>query len=377
MSDKHIHIGGLFSPWCITALVWGAIGVLFALFGEKLYALTDQFYLSLLLWAGMLITLSIVTYNILPDRTKAPSKEGIHLNKGAFYTLLVITLILVPLHIHGVLSALSAYNFENYLKGLREYAVKGEYTSFPRYAYVLSHALLIVSLWAYPRVNKWVVATAILCATAESLIIMEKGSLFFTFLCCLFVLHERGKIQARTIGIAILVLFMLFWGMNALREGEEDMDKDYAFDFLGMYVMSPSVAFCRVHPDISEQFGTNTFETIYLFLQRFGFNVEVHEKVQEFVEVPVSTNVYTVMQPFFRDFGYTGVALFGAIYGVASGALYRYMRNGNGYVTCLYTYMMAELVLQFYQESIFLSMVYVLQLAVFMWLCTQEQVKIE
>lgn len=378
MTERRIDIGGLFSPWCITILVWCAIGVLFLLFGDKLYDLTDQFYISLLLWCGTLIPISIATYNLLPDKLRSSDKDGIAINSYIYWGLFAITIMLVPLHIHGVLSALASYNFENFLKGLRDFAVHGEYTSFPRYGYVLSHTMLIVSLWAYPRIPKWAVAISICLALAEALLIMEKGGIFFVMLCCLFTFYERGLIRLQTIAISGFTLFFLFWCMNALREGMTDeMDSDFAFDFLGMYIMSPSVAFCRAEEELGEQFGANTFETIYLFLHRFGANVEVHEKVQDFVYVPVTTNVYTVMQPFFRDFGYVGVGIFGTIYGVISGMLYRFMRNGNGFATCLYTYMMTMLVLQFYQESIFQSMVYVLQLVFFIWLCTQTIVRIK
>lgn len=378
MTDRRIDIGGLFSPWCITILVWCTIGILFVLFGDKLYDLTDQFYISLMLWCGTLIPISLATYNLLPDRLQEVNKDGIEVNLYVFWGLLLATILLVPLHIHGVLSALASYHFENFLKGLRSFAVHGEYTSFPRYGYVLSHTMLIVSLWVYPRIPKWAVVIAIGCAMAEALLIMEKGGIFFVILCCLYCFYERGVIRMQTIAISGLVIFFLFWGMNALREGMTDeMDSDFAFDFLGMYIMSPSVAFCRAQEELGDQFGANTFEIVYMFLHRFGANVEVHDKIQEFVFVPIETNVYTVMQPFFRDFGYAGVGIFGAIYGVLSGTLYRFMRNGNGFAICLYTYMMTTLVLQFFQESIFQSMVYVLQLAFFMWLCTQTTVRIK
>ena len=129
--------------------------------------------------------------------------------------------------------------------------------------------------------------------------------------------------------------------------------------------------------EIGSQFGTNTFETIYLFLDRFGIgNFEVHEKTQEFVFVPISTNVYTIMQPFFRDFGYWGVAFFAWGYGVLSGVLYRYSCNGNVFCICMYTYLVEILVLQFYQENLFLSMVFVLQLVFFVFLLTQDKIKL-
>ena len=87
-------------------------------------------------------------------------------------------------------------------------------------------------------------------------------------------------------------------------------------------------------------------------------------------------HVYTIFQPFFVDFGYKGVAFFAAFYGVGSGWLYRLFRSGSSMGCCLYTYMAEVLVLQFYQENVFLSMVFVLQFVFFIILFTQQKVKL-
>ena len=103
----------------------------------------------------------------------------------------------------------------------------------------------------------------------------------------------------------------------------------------------------------------------------------VKNKLQEFVFVPVSTNVYTIFQPFYIDFGYPGIAFFAVLYGCACGYLYRLFRSGNGAGTCLYTYAIYVLLLQFYQENVFLSMVFVLQFMFFIILLTQEKIRFQ
>ena len=77
------------------------------------------------------------------------------------------------------------------------------------------------------------------------------------------------------------------------------------------------------------------------------------------------------------DFGYRGVAFFAAVYGCLCGFLYRLFRNGNGAGTCLYTYAVYVLLLQFYQENVFLSMVFVLQFAFFIVLLTQQKIRFQ
>lgn len=377
MIDKRINIGGLFSPWCITVVVWCAIGVLFAIFGDKLYPLTDQFYLSLLLWCGTIIPTSLFAYNAFPCR-QVDAPEEFHFCKPICYALVALTLLLSVLHARDVMAEVTTHYSENVFKTMREYCVSGDYTRFPKYAYVLSSVSLLVCLWAYPKVSIWAVVCSTICALEEGIIIMEKGQILFVFFAYLFVLYQRKKIRIRTMGIVFAVIFVLMIAFNVVREGTEDLESDGLFDFLSMYIMSPSVAYCTVEQEITSQFGVNTFEVIYDYLSRFGLaHYEIHEKLQEFVYVPISTNVYTVMQPFYRDFGYAGVAVFGGIYGLFTGVLYRWHRNGNSFATALYTYVAMLLVLQFYQENIFLSLAFMVQLAVVLYVCTQNTIRWE
>ena len=102
----------------------------------------------------------------------------------------------------------------------------------------------------------------------------------------------------------------------------------------------------------------------------------VKEKLQEFVWVPIPTNVYTVFQPFFIDFGYKGVAFFSGVYGCLCGWLYRLYKNKNGIGCALYTYAVFALMLQFYQENFFHSLVFLLQFTFFVTLFTQKKVNL-
>ena len=206
---------------------------------------------------------------------------------------------------------------------------------------------------------------------------MEKGGIFLVILCSIYVLFKRGVIKGRHLLFTGVAAILLFYYFNLMREGE---DSDYAkneslLDFVGMYIMSPPVAYCKTMRDVDILFGANIFGELYARLNNWGFgNYEIHPKLQEFVYIPVPSNVYTIMQPFFRDFGYKGVCFFAGVYGVISGALYRFSCNGNAVCICLYTYMVEVLVLQFFQENIFLSITFVMELFFLVWLMTQKKV---
>ena len=200
---------------------------------------------------------------------------------------------------------------------------------------------------------------------------------FFLLAAILFTLYEKRVIKMRSIiisGISIIILFFFF---NMARDYREDADPNDAMtflDFFAIYVLSPAVAFERVQEDLTPQFGSHTFQTIYLFLNRFGGDYEVNTKLQEFVWVPLPTNVYTVFQPFFEDFRYKGVAIFAMFYGVCSGFCYRLMLNGNGIAKCLYVYVVYVLALQFFQENVMLSIVTIIQFVFFVTIIQQQKI---
>lgn len=372
--------GDRFSPWSITLLVWIAILGLYYILDTELYPITRQFYYCLLIWLPVFCITSLASYHLKSDGEKELiSSTDFHINKNVFNIFFAISVLITPLYLYRVLNIVMMFSTEDVMTNLRTLALYGESQGFLNYSSVINQSLFVVALWGRPQIAKWKVAVLAMACLLNALAIMEKGTMFFVAICFIFVLFERKIIRTRTIILSVLSLIVIFYIFNLARAGE---DSDYQKEetllgFFAMYALSPPVAFCQLLREVTPQFGTNTFETIYLFMDRLGYdNIVVKEKLQEFVFVPISTNVYTIFQPFYIDFGYIGIALFAGIYGSACGWLYRLYKDGNSTASCLYTYVVYILVLQFYQENVFLSMVFVLQFAFFIVLFTQKHFRV-
>ena len=372
-------LGGYFSPWFLTIAIWGLILGLYYLLDTDLYPITKQFYICFLLWLPIFCLCAIATYMLSSRSDYGMTTGGIDFNKSLFLLFFGISLIITPLYVYRVIQIVTMFGTEDLMTNVRTLAVYGEGQGILNYSAVINQALFVVALWAHPKIPIWQIVILGLACLMNALAIMEKGTMFFVFVSTMFVLFEKKVIRIRTILTFSILIIILFYIFNLGRAGEDsDYQKEETlFDFFTMYALSPPVAFCQLLPEVIPQFGTNTFETVYLFLQRFGADVVVKDKLQEFVFVPVSTNVYTIFQPFFIDFGYRGVAFFAAVYGCLCGFLYRLFRNGNGAGTCLYTYAVDVLLLQFYQENVFLSMIFVLQFTFFIILLTQQKIKFQ
>lgn len=379
LSYKNIDLGDWFSPWSITIIVWILIIIFVKLEGNKLYPLTSQFFISISLWVPILCIVAFVSFIVLQGQDQARrANEAISINNTIYNTLFYTTLLLTPAYFWQVYKIVSQFDATDMMNNIRLLATHGDGVGWLKYTVVINQSLFLVSIWRYPKIPLWKLLMVYACNIVCSLSLMEKGSLFMLAFCTLFVLYEKKKIKLRTIAFAAGTLVILAYVFNNARESTNTSDNNMDFmDFFGMYITSPPVAFSRLSQDLSGQMGCNTFEVFYDFLNRFGIgNFNVLNKEQEFVMVPVVTNVYTVMQPFYVDFGYWGVAFFAAVYGLFSGVLYYSCRKGNAISKCLYTFIVQILILQFYQENIFMSISGLTQLIILVILMTQSKISL-
>lgn len=372
-----------FSPWVITLAVWIAIIVMFQFQKDLLYPLSDQFYICVTSWLIIFIVCSVATYYLMPSsgNTAETKAKDIDISMLAFNTMYVISMIITPLYLYEILQVVAMFDPADMLNNIRLLAVFGDEShGFLSYSYIMNQVLLVSGLWQYPKIPKWKLATIFAATFMSAFAIMEKGMLFFIILVTLFVMYQKRRIKLRTIGLSGAAVILLFFIINVLRSGSlaslENNDSTL-LNFFAIYILSPSVAFGRVAQDITTQVGSHTFQVPYLLLNQWGFgNFEINIKTQDFVYVPLPTNVYTIFQPFFQDFSYRGVAFFAMLYGTVTGFLYRMYKNGNGICRCIYTYFVYVLVLQFFQENIFMNIVMVMQFALFTMLIQQQTLRL-
>lgn len=372
-------IGDAFSPWSITTSVWTGILLLYQFYKSNLDLLSDQFYTCLIIWIPILIISSMLTYYAFPSASAPVDKrQDFMVNKSFLSFWLIISLVCTPIYLYNIYKLVSMFSPDDLFVNLRLIANEekslGE-EGLLKYVSSINKALFIVCIWRIPHINKWqfvvVLLANILCAVA----IMEKTFMFFLIFISFFVLYEKRYIKMRTVLFSCLGIIFFFYGVNVLRNTTDTNEYKTMSEFLGTYILSPSVAFGKVQERLTDQFGTRSLTFLYSFLSKTGFgHYEIVPKLQEFVMVPIPTNVYTVFQPFFEDFGYKGIAFFSSIYGFFSGWLYRQCRNGVAIGSYLYTYIVFVLLLQFFQENLIISLSDMLQYTIIFMLILQQRI---
>lgn len=373
-----VDFGNIFSPWTLTVGIWSIVLICIHLLGSRLYPLTSQAYIGILLWVTPFCLCSFITYQ-LGKKDGQGTAAGFQYSKTVFYILLAISLIMSPLCVKKVVDIISLFGTKDLMSDIRALAVHGEGFGFPGRSFVINEVLLIIILWN-SREAGWkltLIVSLLLCVNCFAL--MDKGSIFFILSALIFVLYEKNRIKSYHIGLALSITIAVFFGFTILRSGLDDFGNRHLvgmsfLEFLSMYIFANPVAFGYLDQSISPQVGSNVFYLIYYYLSRFGLsNHEVIDITQEFSWVPIATNQYTIMQPFFLDFGYWGIFLFASLYGVVSGWIYNSYRNGDIFGKVAYTYFIHILILQFGQEQVFLAPVSFIRTMVLLYLLTQTR----
>jgi len=368
-----------FSPWMISLFIWAAIVLLLQIPSDLLYPLKTKFYTALVIWLPIFCIAAAITYQVLPkvdDEQKACISDFPY-RKWLFDLLFTFSCIMTPIYVYQILKIVMMFDTTDLLYNIRMLAIGGDRKfGILNYTYIINQVLFVIAIWQYPNVKRWKLIVLVIANCMGCFAIMEKGGLFFMITTALFVLYEKKVIRARSIVVTLGIIVLLFFVFNWSKEIKSDdaAESTTFLDFFAIYVLSPPVAFERVSEELTTQFGTNTLQYFYLFLNRFGGNFEVHQRMQEFVFVPLPTNVYTIFQPFYQDFRFAGVAFFAMVYGVFTGWIYRHFRNGSGIGRCVYAYIVEILFLQFYSESLLQNLVLFIQFVFFTYIILEQKI---
>lgn len=357
--DFATGLGNIFAPWNITVLLWTVVITCILAAGDLLYPLTSQFYIAISLWVPIFCLTAYATYSLLGNKGITGAPINFQCNEKIFNLLFILSLLGTPLLLKKTLDIITMFGTEDLMSNIRLFAVKGDGLGKLNHCIYVNKAIFITALWAFPKIKGWKLAVSTLMVLICSVAAMNKDLTLLTVLLSIFVLYERGKIKFHTIIItgAIMAVFFFLFTIYRSSVGNDDpmQNSSTFFEFIAIYILSTPIAFGILPQSIDSLFAAHSLTPSYYILTRIGYNVPVIDFFQDFVYVPMPTNWYTIMQPFFMDFGYSGVAFFSMIYGIMAGGFYNLYRNGNSLGCAFYTYFVYLLAMQHGQESLFMG----------------------
>lgn len=365
----------IFSPFVIQPGVWFAIIGLYYIVQPAYFPICHDLPICVSLWCLSFAVGAYVVYVKLPAERGLLSAQSFFLagdlkpSRTVLKVYFLLSVVTIPLMLYMLINKALNRGEGNIFLYLRVSVIDDtlERPDFGLANYLVPLVLvLLVFVMVYVKSKKAKVAVVVLNILA-GVLTMSKTSFFVVLIVILYVLYMRKKIKAQTIGLWMLIFVAFSVGFQFLRGmGQGDDDTFSVFDMLALYTMSPLVAFdYYAVPGGATFFGENVFRIYYAVMHTLGSDIRPVDNILKFVGVPDLTNTYTILYPFYTDFGLAGVTIFGAVYGAFFGFLYKRSDGGNSYYKALYACFINYLALQFVQENFFYNLSLNIQYIVF------------
>lgn len=344
----------IFSPSVLTAGIWLFCLLLFVVLPNRLPALQQQFLLCAGMWSGCFVLSSLSMQSLSYSSKKMQCSATI---RDLYFW---ISIACIPALLLFVYRAIAYGTTDSMALNLRmatlgENTKVGEDTYTPMY-YTLWLATYLLYLIDANK-KHWKRTVILGCLTLLfGIATMSKTMILTVGIITLFVLYKRGIISTKYIligGAAVLAMMIILQGIRH----SMSMDKEEVENIFELYILRGFCAFDTLRPCSSPHFGENVFRIFYAIPYKLGWSsIEPIDPILPWVYEPVATNTYTVMYPFFLDFGYVGVGVFAVVLGAGVGWLYKKSEQGNSFYTILYAYFCVMIVMQYVQDNFFTNL---------------------
>lgn len=372
---------GIANPFQIYFIIWFLIFSGYYLSREKYVDLSSDFILLLISVKLFSFLLLFVVFCL---RKKDPEiLLSFKISKSQdFWILLAQIAVIIALpfvYERALMLARGAdiFTFSGHIKLRALMHSHGEGYGLLSYFFTLSYIVSSVTLFYYRQLN----------ANFVRLLLSILASLFYLYLstgrthillfsCLVFIPLIIGKmIKARTI-MALTVIFISIFVFFSMTTGKGISLKDIGltnqiilfWDHLQYYSIMPLVGFFQLiefGPEID--LGKNTFRFFIALQYELGLSeIQPLLLIKDAVYVYDSINVYTVYEPYFRDFYYFGIMI-PSIFLIVHYWLYQKAIRFGAVWNFYYAASVYPLTMQFFQDQYFSLLSTWIQIAFWYW----------
>lgn len=361
----------IINPLFIVPFLWANVLLLYNLVPHILYSLQNQFLIAIFLWVtcftigGLLINFSLERLAIFHNK---------YFNFKVFNLYYWIIIIFAPVCVYLLVVEALKVDIQYLFVMLRSFNTGSEKTetSFAVLGYIFNFTFagLLLKIQNYESANKGdklKLNMLILMNVLLSIVTVARTSFLFLAISSFVVLYFKGKLTIKHYVVSIGSLVFLMVALTVIRSmiSWQENEESSFVTTLSIYMFGGLPAFDTLSIDSNGQFGSHTFRFFYALLNAIGGNFEVKDTIYEYVNVPIETNVYTVMCPFFKDFGYYGIVIFGFIYGFIFQMLFKLSLKNYKIIQLVFAYIFPMLLMQFFGEYLFSNLSVFFQILIY------------
>ena len=344
----------IFSPSVITSGIWLTVLLLYIFLGSGLNPLTDKFLTAIDIWVTLFCvsSLFIQALSLSNNNRIEPSQ----LARNIFFYASLVTFPLLILHAYEIVKLGISSNWMADLRSAAVGGIKGISIEDSNPFYVVIWLIsYFIELFYFSKENRKRVAVLFIMYFLFGFITMAKLHFLILILGSLYILYYKKSIKLKHILLGMMLLSVIFYGIQLLRA--KDKANKPGDGMIELYLLSPSPAFETVKPASSARFGENVFRIIYAIEYKLGFtDKEPIDTLLNFVSVGVGTNTYTILYPFYKDFGVAGIGFFAVFLGLILGYIYNKAEDGDVFFIIIYAFFLTEIIMQYGAEMFFTNL---------------------
>lgn len=350
------------NPFGIFFGLWLVMSVGFMATGDTFYPPSTYFWFLLALILGTYLALEVVAVSHKVPLA-APVGTGLQFREQWLKAAQWVSVASVPLIYleANELAGGDIFSAPGYM------ALRGALTDgsegYGPLGYFVPLGFVVASIrlmqFASDRRGFWDMAISVGAAVAMAFLCT--GRTFFLMMFCflVFPLIVSGKVRMRGLVMfgALLVASFLMVALMTRKGLDPDASMvdniEGLLNMLRVYVLSPTMAMAVVvdgntDPMAMGGYSLRFFQILMGKLAGVGF--EAPPLIRDYVQVPDEVNVFTVMDPYFRDFGFAGVVGFAVLSASLHLVLFRAMQRRGGPWIFIYSATLFPLVMQFFQD---------------------------
>lgn len=373
---------GLANPFQIYFFIWLAVFAGFYIQRESFISVSAEFLEFMMLTNAVALFLLAVSYSRM--------SSGIGKEIGGVVASDLSTPLVTFAQVVAVIALYFVYKKAVLLAGGRDVFSVAGYVELRRsltgggggfgylsYVFLLAFVLASIQLQSYLDKSGGLITAVVSIATAILYAYFSTGRTFFLLLASMviFPLVMRRVVRVRGLVVFALIVALFFMFVAMMTRKGITMDGtlfENAESFLlslRSYTVAPVLALYSLFgSDIALDFGLNSFRFFVSLLHFLGLSeVPPADLIRGYVFVPDPTNVYTVYEVYFRDFGYVGL-LVPPLFLVGHWWLYARSRQMGGIWVFWYSVSLYPLVMQFFQDQYFSLLSMWIQIFFWYWL---------
>ncbi|MDO4248250.1 MAG: O-antigen polymerase [Neisseria sp.] len=352
---------GPFNPFTLYFGVWAAIFIIYMLFQDVYYAVSEEYLLIQICVHLFAFCIMVATQLGKPIAKSQELPYEYVLNKKLFTLVQIILILALPEFYQMVVGYAGQNIFTSTGYTRLRYAFNNEGKDMGRLGYLFTFAFLSAAIGVFyaakKQLNKWQAVLAVLLALFYAFLTTGRTFFLMIFLFTVIPLALLGKIKAKSLLVLSGGLLSMFLLVALLTSKGASADASFGDNILSFidsvhnYLIAPFVALSLQMSDFnSPAFGDYSLRFFFSVLSAFGLTNPPISLVRGYEFTPVPTNLYTVYEVYVRDFAIAGFfipVLFLPIHWY----LYKKACRGNEFYIILYAISAYPLMTQVLQDQ--------------------------